>query len=215
MAYTDTRRAAPSPGGLIGAMAITGGMLVTIATMAPEFVPILKPDRSRTIDPFTLPPPKPVEKTQERADDPTTSTQFTAPPRPPLPQPPQPGPPGGTLDPFPPLPPLPPGPGPTIDPPRLPVRTGASLDNRFRAALQPPYPPGMVRAEIEGSATVRVLIGTDGRVKAVEAVRADQDAFLEATRKQALARWRFLPAKLDGVPIESWKEMTVRFVMPD
>ena len=73
----------------------------------------------------------------------------------------------------------------------------------------------MIRAEMEGFATVRVLIGTDGRVKQVEAVKASDTAFLDATRKQALSKWRFLPATRDGEPVESWREMTVRFQLPD
>jgi periplasmic protein TonB len=48
----------------------------------------------------------------------------------------------------------------------------------------------------------------------VEPIRFDEDAFLAATRKQALSSWRFLPATQDGEPVESWKEMTVRFQMP-
>jgi protein TonB len=68
---------------------------------------------------------------------------------------------------------------------------------------------------MEGFATVRVLIGTDGRVKQVEAVKASDPAFLDATRKQALAKWRFLPATRDGEAVESWREMTVRFQLPD
>ena len=65
------------------------------------------------------------------------------------------------------------------------------------------------------SHVVRVLVGTDGRVKAVEAVSASENAFLDATREQALRKWRFTPAMSDGAPIEAWREMTVRFVLPD
>jgi protein TonB len=51
-------------------------------------------------------------------------------------------------------------------------------------------------------------------VKALEAVRAAAPAFLEATRRQALVKWRFLPATRGGLPVESWREMTVRFELP-
>ncbi|WP_260581590.1 energy transducer TonB [Sphingopyxis sp. PET50] len=60
-------------------------------------------------------------------------------------------------------------------------------------------------------AKVRVLIGTDGRVKQVELVSTDSPGFFEATKRRALAKWRFKPATRGGVPEESWKEMTVRF----
>ena len=58
---------------------------------------------------------------------------------------------------------------------------------------------------------MRVLIGTDGRVKAVELVSSDSPGVFEETRRRALARWRFKPATRGGVAEESWKEMTVRF----
>ena len=107
----------------------------------------------------------------------------------------------------------------TVDPPAdplpvpvprpEPVRTEARLDSRSR--LQPPYPAAEERAEITGSVTVVVLIGTDGRVKAVEKVSAANEAFFRATEQQALRHWRFKPAMVDGRPVESRKTMTVHF----
>lgn len=99
--------------------------------------------------------------------------------------------------------PLPPPPVPD------PVRREAKIDPRSR--LQPPYPPSEQRAENEGSVTVRVLIGTDGRVKDVEKVRATSEAFFRATAEQALKHWRFKPATVDGKPVESRTVMTVHF----
>jgi periplasmic protein TonB len=96
-----------------------------------------------------------------------------------------------------------------------PVFKNARFDPRYASTLQPTYPGDMIRAGMEGTVTVRVLIGTDGRVKAIEAVRADDESFLATTRKQALGKWRFIPATRDGAPVESWREMTVRFQLPD
>jgi periplasmic protein TonB len=124
---------------------------------------------------------------------------------------------GGDI--LPPLPPTPPA-GPEViipQPPQPilpPVRVGASISPKYRAAFQPPYPTDMERGEIEGVVTVRVLIGVDGRVKAVEPVESAHASFLKATREQALRKWRFTPATEDGVAVESWREMTVRFIMP-
>lgn len=92
-----------------------------------------------------------------------------------------------------------------------PVLVDASVDPRYASALQPDYPGAEQRAEIEGKATVRVLIGADGRVKTVELVSADRPGFFKATEQQALRRWRFKPATRDGVAVESWKQMTVHF----
>jgi len=94
-----------------------------------------------------------------------------------------------------------------------PVFLPAVVDPAAMARFQPDYPPELIRADIEGSATVRVLIGADGRVKAVELVSAAHPGFFEATRKQALRYWKFRPATRDGQAVESWRTMTVRFTI--
>jgi len=91
----------------------------------------------------------------------------------------------------------------------------AAMDPSAMARFQPDYPSDLVRAEIEGSATVRVLIGADGRVKTVEMVSATNPGFFDATRRQALRYWKFRPATKDGVAMESWRTMTVRFALND
>jgi protein TonB len=100
--------------------------------------------------------------------------------------------------------PLPPPPAPKVE-----VRKEAQIDPR--AELQPPYPSSEERAGKEGSVTLRVLIGSDGRVKAAERLRAASDAFWRATERHALRNWRFRPATLGGKPVESSKVMTVHF----
>jgi periplasmic protein TonB len=118
------------------------------------------------------------------------------------------------------LPPLPPTPPfvepilPPLPPAPVPVLVGPRYDARFASSQQPEYPSDMARTETEGTAVVRVLIGVDGRVKQVEEVRSDHSSFFDATRKQALNKWRFKPATRDGVPYESWREMKVHFEMP-
>lgn len=99
-----------------------------------------------------------------------------------------------------------------VEPPKpLPALIGARIDPRFERYMQPDYPGTELRAEREGTVVVRVLIGIDGRVKAVEKVSATSDAFFEATRRHALGKWRFKPATRGGIPEESWKQMSLRF----
>lgn len=115
-----------------------------------------------------------------------------------------------------PVPNDPPGPLVEAEPaPRatLPVLIVAAVDPRFAADFQPPYPRALERREVEGIATIRVLIGADGRVKQVVPVLADDPLFHAATAAQALSRWRFRPATRGGVAEESWKTMTVRFTL--
>lgn len=101
---------------------------------------------------------------------------------------------------------------PTVPPP---VRRAASVDPNYRDALQPPYPRPMLDAQRDGSVRVRITIGTDGRVSAIERLSSSDDAFWRVTERQARGRWRFRPATVDGRPIESTMVMTVTFRIPD
>jgi periplasmic protein TonB len=125
------------------------------------------------------------------------------------------------------VPPLDPGPTTTVGtgldigtvapppPVHVPVLRDPTLDGRYLDYFQPAYPSDMRLAGREGRVVVRVLIGTDGRVKDVQQVSAASTAFFEATRKQALAKWRFKPGTKDGVPVEAWHTMAVRFVLDE
>jgi protein TonB len=96
--------------------------------------------------------------------------------------------------------------------PLPPVRTEA----RMRSAdLQPPYPPSEEKLEREGRVAIRVVIGTDGRVKSAEKVSATSQAFYTATERHALRAWRFSPATVDGKPVESTKVLTVNFELTE
>lgn len=105
-------------------------------------------------------------------------------------------------------------PPPDPSPPQ-PVRRGAEVDPRFAAALQPQYPLAEQRAGRSGSVVIRVTIGPDGRVRAAERVSATSDAFWAVAERQALTRWRFRPATVDGRPVESSKVMTIHFRIED
>lgn len=92
-----------------------------------------------------------------------------------------------------------------------PVIVGASLNRRYAGDFQPAYPVGQLRREREGIVSVRVLVGTDGRVKDIQLIESPHQDFWTATRKQALGKWRFTAATQDGKPIESWMTLKVRF----
>lgn len=214
MAYLDKTRTRPSATSIGGALAINGLMIAGIIFAAPDILPkepwkIIdtywvqpdpaaplkeirqKPVKTASTTPFVpVTPPADAQSEASELTIGTTGTGISA------------GTGGTGLSELPAI---------TIEP----VFKRAQVNPRYVGALQPTYPPGMIREEREGVIIVRVLIGTDGRVKAVEAIKANETAFLDATRKQALSKWRFLPATRDGAPIESWREMTVRFELPD
>ncbi len=97
-----------------------------------------------------------------------------------------------------------------IDPP-VPIFQAAVRDPRFARSFQPDFPTGLLQREIEGSVKVKVLVGTDGRVRQVMILSATAPEFAKATERKALSAWRFTPATRDGVPVEDWQVLTVRF----
>ncbi|MEP7348396.1 MAG: TonB family protein [Sphingorhabdus sp.] len=97
-----------------------------------------------------------------------------------------------------------------INPPASPFKA-ATRDLRFTRNFQPDYPVRMLQREIEGIVTIRVLIGTDGRVRQAQILSATEPDFARATERQALKAWRFKPATRGGEPVEDWQTLTVRF----
>lgn len=212
--FFQQKRASPS--GLAVVIALHAGVL-TAVMMAKS--PVFERQKSTTtiFDVRDPPPPKEVEppppqppreqhtqidRPQVRIDLPPLSEDL--PPLREIPAPVDPG---------------PIGPIAIADPPpvpaRDPVRRDAMVDPRFADALQPPYPLAEQRAQRTGTVRLRVTIGADGRVKAVERLSATSDAFWEVARQQALSRWRFRPATEDGRPVESTKVMSIQFRLAD
>jgi protein TonB len=204
-----------SPTG-IAVVALLHGAAVTALIMAKMEGPIK--DRFTRTETTWIPlpkdpPPPPPPTTKVRTEQPVSDSHIDQ--FPPVVKVPPIG--GDTFDPGPiaiNIPNIPPGPitlPPPPPPPVIhePVRKSAEIDSR--SALQPPYPASAQREGAEGFVQVRVAIGPDGRVKAVEKVKASRDDFFAATERQALRYWRFKPATIDGKPIESSKMMSVTF----
>ena len=104
---------------------------------------------------------------------------------------------------------------PPIDLPRDPVLVEPGIDPRAMPAFQPDYPGSMIRQGLEGSVTVRVSIGADGKVTAIERLSATDEAFWIATQRHAMRKWRFRPATRDGVAVTGTKVLTVHFKLTD
>ena len=208
-----------NPGSFGVALAISGAMIGGLFFAAPKMVSFTPPDTPLiTYVPYAPPPPP----EQMPPADPLIRQQPRPTPRPDAPitvvQIPQTD--GFAVAPDP-LPYTPPvgieGTGTRtveVDPPKAaPILVQPGIDPRYAADFQPSYPSEERRAEREGKVVVRVLVGTDGRVKQVERVSATTDAFYRATFDRALAKWRFKPATRDGIPVEAWRSMSLTFVL--
>jgi len=67
--------------------------------------------------------------------------------------------------------------------------------------VDPKYVPAAVEERVEGKVRLAAVIRKNGRVDAVELLRG-LDNRLDQSAAEALAKWEFEPAQLNGVPIE-------------
>jgi periplasmic protein TonB len=214
MAYADRDNGTFKPAGLAAATIVNGAAVAALLLIAPQVTDVIfyPPTEGYNVE---VDPLKKIVPDKERPR-PIVQKSDIAPPNPvAVPLPPQPYV-EPKIDPLPLTPVLPKiEPVAPIKPLLAPVLKAARPDPRYVSKLQPDYPPTCARAGIEGSVTVKVRIGTDGRVAAVEVLRSDHEDFSRVTQEAALRKWRFIAATRDGEAIESWKEMTVRFQIPD
>ena len=74
---------------------------------------------------------------------------------------------------------------------------------------QPVYPPFAREAQVEGLVVVRARVGRDGRVEEVGIVRSIP--LLDASAIEAVGRWTFHPARVEGRPVAVWILIPFRF----
>ena len=78
----------------------------------------------------------------------------------------------------------------------------------------PVYPTAARRREQQGTVTVRVLIGADGSVERAEVAESSGfDSLDDAALDTVRSRWRFVPARHDGLAVESWVLVPIRFAL--
>jgi len=78
----------------------------------------------------------------------------------------------------------------------------------------PDYPVEARRRAEHGTVVLRIKVAADGAVAMVEVAQSSgfdllDDAALDAVRRG----WRFVPARRDGVALESWVEVPIRFAL--
>jgi periplasmic protein TonB len=63
---------------------------------------------------------------------------------------------------------------------------------------------------------IRVLVGIDGLVQRAEIAESSGfDALDDAAIQTVRRRWRFVPARHGGSPIESWVLVPIRFALKE
>jgi protein TonB len=176
-------------------------------------------------------PPAPL---QVRPPEPPRPPQ----PSPPRPQPPKPAPvlaaaptvepaPASFVVPAPPTDPVPADPAPApvdsapVDPSPAPAPVAAAapplIPPVFHADYlenpSPHYPPTSRRLGETGRVLLRVFVSADGRAERVEVRTSSGFERLDDAAREAVARWRFVPAHRGEERVAAWVQVPIVFVM--
>lgn len=182
--------------------------------MEPEIKPIVElepiPEPDPEIKPEPEPEPKPKQKpkkVKKRAPKPVKLAEekpptSIEPPAQPI-APPEPEPTELALAPPRPAPEPPPAAEPIYNPPRF---SAAYLSNP-----PPAYPRLSRRMGEQGKVLLRVLVSDDGSSKKVEIESSSGSSRLDQAASEAVANWRFVPAKRGEQAIAAWVVVPIVF----
>jgi TonB family protein len=79
----------------------------------------------------------------------------------------------------------------------------------------PAYPETVRAMGIEGTVEVALTVLRDGNVGWVRVVRAEPRGYFEQAASESVRRWRFTPAKDDGIAVECRMRTRLRFAITD
>ena len=92
------------------------------------------------------------------------------------------------------------------------IASNPAIPPRIIKSVQPVYPIAERNAKIEGTATVRFLINTDGSVEEVIVVTSSGNSNLDAAAVNACYKWKFTSARnMSGQNIRCYANMPITF----
>jgi periplasmic protein TonB len=75
----------------------------------------------------------------------------------------------------------------------------------------PIYPFKARQRDIQGYVTIKFLVGLDGSVSRAEVLDSRPKDLFEQALLKVVPGWKFRPGQIDGQPVPTWVEKTVRF----
>ncbi|MDI3513074.1 MAG: periplasmic protein TonB [Rhodocyclaceae bacterium] len=110
-----------------------------------------------------------------------------------------------------PAPSAPPAPAAAPPAPAVAAVTAARFDAAYLNNPRPAYPMLSRRLREEGQVTLRVLVSPEGQPARVELRTSSGSERLDRAAEEAVARWRFVPARRGDTPIEAWVLVPIVF----
>lgn len=202
----------PARSGVSFAGAVAGHVLVLalilVAVPAERIAEVVRPMAVRLIEPapkLPLPePPRPKEMPQPAKVQPVMPMPvLTAQPAVESPAP--------VAFAVAPQPPAPPAPAPIVAPAPEPAVVAPRFDADYLHNPKPNYPPASRRLGEEGKVVLRVQVGAGGEAGKVEVKTTSGFARLDAAAQDAVARWRFVPARRGDEAVAAWVLVPITF----
>lgn len=146
-------------------------------------------------------PPKPVKVPVPPAPvtEAATAVRHEEPPPPPAPVP------------APATPPVAAAPTQADASPRVAETVPVRFDAAYLNNPAPAYPPLARRMREEGKVLLRVFVTADGAPGKISVSTSSGSSRLDTAAENAVARWRFVPAKQDGRSVDAWVVVPIVF----
>jgi protein TonB len=75
------------------------------------------------------------------------------------------------------------------------------------------YPPEAIEERVQGVVRIQQVVGADGQVRSVKLLSGP--ALLAPAALEAARYWRYLPALLNGQPVETEQDIEIEFRLPE
>ena len=87
------------------------------------------------------------------------------------------------------------------------------IDHPLTPLVQVPpiYPMRARRSGIEGWVKVRFIVNKEGRVEDISILESHPPKIFDKSVIRCVSAWRFTPGTVEGVPVNTWVETTIRF----
>jgi TonB family protein len=94
------------------------------------------------------------------------------------------------------------------------LRVGGDVKEPIKIkTVAPVYPEAAKDEGVSGVVILEIVVGTDGRVLAIEVLRSIP--LLDDAAATAVSQWQYAPTVIDEEPVELEMVVVVNFVLPD
>ena len=87
------------------------------------------------------------------------------------------------------------------------------IDHPLTPLVQVPpiYPMSARQRGIEGLVKVRFIVNEQGRVDNIKILESRPEKVFDTSVVRCVSAWRFSPGTIEGVPVKTWVQTTIRF----